>query len=90
MGKNYKKQQNEYSENKKKAQIAYLVNNQIKQLVQSSNRVIDLAESQYVSYKDIQDLIGCINWAANRAEAMYAELIDKIEINEFKATGAVK
>lgn len=90
MGKNYKKQQNEYGENKRKAQIAYLVNNQIKQLVQSSSRVINLAESQYVSYKDIQDLIGCINWAANRAEAMYAELIDKIEINEFKATGAVK
>ena len=76
-------------ENKKKGQIQFLVNQNIKQLSDSARRVIDLAESPYVSYKDVQSLIGCINWSAARAEEMYAELLDRIEINQFKATGSV-
>ena len=55
-------------ENKKKGQIQFLVNQNIKQLSDSARRVIDLAESPYVSYK---------------------ELLDRIEINQFKATGSV-
>ena len=84
---NHNNQNNPNRESKKKNQINYLVNQNLKQLVSSSQRVIKLADSKYISYKDVQDLIGCINWAANRAEALYADLIDKIEINQFKATG---
>ncbi len=76
-------------ENKKKGQIQFLVNQNIKHLSDSARRVIELADSPYVSYKDVQSLIGCINWSASRAEEMYAELLDRIEINQFKATGSV-
>lgn len=76
-------------ENKKKGQIQFLVNQNLKQLSESARRVIELADSPYVSYKDVQSLIGCINWSVSRSEEMYAELLDRIEINQFKATGSV-
>lgn len=77
-------------EKNRKKQIDRLIGKSFTDLKYSLSKVSEIADSPYVSHKDISDLIGCVNWAAKMAEEKYASLLDKIELNYFKSTGTIE
>jgi len=63
--------------------------NKTRELDQAIDELLKVGQSHWVEYKDIMSSHGALNWAIASIRQKTVELEYKIEMNEFRSTGAL-
>ncbi len=61
----------------------------MRELDKAIDELLEIGRSPWVEYKDIMATFGLLNWAIGTIKENTSQLEYKIEMNEFRSTGAL-